>query len=220
MRLRPTALSLTAAAPLRATGAEVDCERVGAGWLGQPVNSLTSLIFLAAGAVIAGRRPERVWVGVAVAATGIGSFLFHGPMPAGSQLAHDVSLAWLLATVPAVGTRWERWMILPGLVLIGVFLAVAPSLADPLFIALTVTALLVLARRDRSFATLGPLGLLIASSMVGRLGATGWPLCDPDSAFQPHGFWHLGAAAAVTWWALAAPGPPPKASDKTESPHA
>ena len=188
-------------------GAEVDCERIGAGWLAQPVNSLTSLIFVAAGVIIAGRRPERAWVGVAVAATGIGSFLFHGPVPTGSQLAHDVSLAWLLATVPVVGTRWDRWMVLPGLALIGVFLAVVPSLADPLFITLTATVLIVLVRRDRSSATIRPLTLLVISAAVGRLGATGWPLCDPDSVFQPHGIWHLGAAAAVTWWALAAPGP-------------
>lgn len=193
-------------------GAEVDCERIGTGWLGQPVNSLTALIFVGAGAIIASRRPERAWVGVAVAATGIGSFLFHGPMPPGSQLAHDVSLAWLLATIPAVGTRLDRWLVLPGLAVLAVFFAVAPTLADPLFIALTATALVVLVRRDRSFATLGPLALLVTSSVVGRLGATGWPLCDPDSILQPHGLWHLGSAAAVTWWALAAPGPPASAT--------
>ena len=193
-------------------GAEVDCERIGTGWLGQPVNSLTSLVFVAAGVIIAGRRPERAWVGVAVAATGIGSFLFHGPVPTGSELAHDVSLAWLLAIVPVVGTRWDRRLIFPGLALIGVFLAVVPSLADPLFIALTATVLFTLVSRDRSFATVGPLALLISSAVFGRLGATGWPLCDPDSVFQPHGLWHLGAAAAVTWWALAAPGPARPAS--------
>jgi hypothetical protein len=188
-------------------GAEVDCERIRPEWLGQPVNSLTSLIFVAAGAIIASRRPERAWVGVAMAATGVGSFLFHGPMPTGSQLAHDVSLAWLLATVPAVGTRWDRWVILPGLAVLGAFLAVAPSLADPLFIALTALVLAVLVRRDRSFTTIGPLALLVISAIVGRLGATGWPLCNADSTIQPHGLWHLGAAVAVTWWALAAPGP-------------
>jgi hypothetical protein len=188
-------------------GAEVDCERIRPEWLGQPVNSLTSLIFVAAGAIIASRRPERAWVGVALTATGVGSFLFHGPMPAGSQLAHDVSLAWLLATVPAVGTRWDRWVILPGLAVLGAFLAVAPSLADPLFIALTALVLAVLVRRDRSFTTIGPLALLVISAIVGRLGATGWPLCNAESIIQPHGIWHLGAAVAVTWWALAAPGP-------------
>ncbi|MEX1092019.1 MAG: hypothetical protein WEF28_02565 [Acidimicrobiia bacterium] len=94
-----------------------------------------------------------------------------------------------------------------GLAVIGVFLAVVPSLADPLFIALTAIALIVLVRRDRSVATVGPLALLVTSSIVGRLGATGWPLCDLDSVLQPHGLWHVGAAAAVTWWALAAAAP-------------
>lgn len=186
-------------------GAGVDCEKIGVGWLGQPVNSITALSFVVGGMIIATRRPERAWVAVAVAATGIGSVLFHGPMPPGSQFAHDVTLAWLLATVPAVGTRWGRWTILPGLALLGTFLAFVPTLADPLFIALTTLALVVLVRRDRSVSTIGPLILLVISALVGRLGATGNPLCDPDSLFQPHGIWHLGAAGAVTWWALAAP---------------
>lgn len=188
-------------------GAEVDCERIGTGFLGQPSNSLTALAFIACGLVIAGRRPERAWVAVAVVATGVGSFLFHGPMPPGSELAHDVSLAWLLATVPVVGTRWERWTVLPGLVVFGAFLAGAPSLADPMFIALTAAVLVILVRRDRSLSTIGPLTLLIVSSLIGRLGATGGPWCDPESLLQPHGIWHLGAAVAVTWWAIAAPGP-------------
>lgn len=206
MYLRLPALIPTGPKSRSETGAAVDCEQIGGGWLGQPVNTLTTLAFIVSGLVIAARRPERTWVGVAVAATGVGSFLFHGPMPAGSQLAHDVSLAWLLATVPVVGTRWDRWTVLPGLVVLGVFFAVAPSLADPMFIALTAVALVVLVRRDRSFATIGPLTLLVASSIVGRLGATGWPLCDAESLLQPHGVWHLGAAVAVTWWALSAPG--------------
>ncbi|CAN5830077.1 hypothetical protein BH23ACT4_BH23ACT4_04420 [soil metagenome] len=189
-------------------GAEVDCERIGPGFLGQPVNSLTAFVFIACGFIIGTRRPERAWVGIALAATGIGSFLFHGPMPAGSQWAHDVSLAWLLAVVPAVGTSRQSMVLGPGLVGLGIFFAVAPVLADPLFIALTALALVILLRRDRSMATLGPLSLLATSAAVGRLGASGWPLCVPDSLFQPHGLWHLGAAAAVTWWALAAPGPP------------
>jgi hypothetical protein len=192
---------------VQAVGAEVDCEQIGTGWLGQPVNSLSALAFLVVGFFIATRRPERFWVGVAVAATGIGSFLFHGPMPAGSQLAHDVSLAWMLATVPAVGTPWDRWIVLPGLVVLGALFALVPSLTDPVFIALTAVTLVVLVRRDRSAATLGPLALLVTSAAIGRLGATGGPLCDPDSLLQPHAIWHLGAAAAVTWWALAAPGP-------------
>ena len=43
------------------------------------------------------------------------------------------------------------------------------------------------------------------SAVVGRLGATGGPLCDPGSWLQPHGLWHISAAAALGWWAVAAP---------------
>jgi hypothetical protein len=188
-------------------GAEVDCEHIGQTWLGQPVNSLTTLGFVVCGLVIATRRPERVWVGVAVVATGFGSFLFHGPMPAGSQWVHDVTLAWLLVVVPGVGTRWDGWVKLPGLILLGAVFALASGLADPFTVSLTAISVVVLLKRDRSLATYGPLTLLVLSAGLGRLGATGWPLCDPDSLLQPHGIWHLASAAAVMWWALSAPGP-------------
>jgi hypothetical protein len=49
---------------------------------------------------------------------------------------------------------------------------------------------------------LGPLALLAVVAVIGRLGATGGPLCDPDSLWQPHGLWHVGAAVVVVWWAL------------------
>ncbi|HLF43892.1 MAG TPA: hypothetical protein VJA46_10265, partial [Acidimicrobiia bacterium] len=80
-------------------GAAADCESIGVGLLRQPVNSLTTLAFAVAGIVVMTRRPERLWVGIALIATGIGSFLFHGPMPGGSEWAHDVTLAWLLLVV-------------------------------------------------------------------------------------------------------------------------
>ena len=54
---------------------------------------------------------------------------------------------------------------------------------------------------------LGPLALLGFVAVVGRLGATGGPLCDPAAVLQPHGLWHLGAALALLWWALLYPTP-------------
>jgi hypothetical protein len=47
-----------------------------------------------------------------------------------------------------------------------------------------------------------PILLLGFAAIVGRLSATGGPLCRPESLLQGHGFWHLAAAIAVTWWAL------------------
>jgi hypothetical protein len=152
------------------------------------------------------RRPERRWVGLALIATGLGSFLFHGPMPPGSEWAHDVTLTWLIAVVAGAGTRVERFTRLPALFVIGVLFALFPAGADPVAVAVTIAAV-VSVLRGRDYASLAPLLLLAAVAIFGRLGATGGPLCDPDSLFQPHGVWHLGAAVAVAWWAIGVPGP-------------
>ncbi|MGD2101206.1 MAG: hypothetical protein PVG83_03150 [Acidimicrobiia bacterium] len=146
-------------------GALKDCERITESLLGQPVNSLTALAFVIVGSLLFVMTRRR-WVAVGSIGTGVGSFLFHGPMPTGAQLTHDLTL-WFLVVVAVIamvtdlrnGTDWR------GLV--------------------------------------GPLALLAVVAVIGRLGATGGPLCDPDSVLQPHGIWHLGAATAILWWATA-----------------
>jgi hypothetical protein len=186
-------------------GAEADCELIGPGLLAQPVNSLTTIAFLIAGVVILARRPQRMWVGLAAMATGIGSFLFHGPMPPGSEWLHDVTLAWLLLVVATDHLpRRNRWAVL-GLVGLSALFALAPAAADPVGVAVALVAIVSALRQDRSPATIGPLLLLAAAAIVGRLGATGGPLCDPGSLLQPHGLWHVAAPVAVAWWAIAAP---------------
>ena len=95
--------------------------------------------------------------------------------------------------------------ILSGLAVLGLALAVFPQAADPLAVGLTVVAVVLLLRDDRSATTIGPLLLLGVTAILGRLGATNWPLCNPDSLLQTHAFWHIGASVAVAWWALARP---------------
>jgi hypothetical protein len=187
-------------------GAAADCEAIGSGFLGQPVNAVTTIGFVIAGGLVMARRPERRWVGLALIATGLGSFLFHGPMPPGSEWAHDVSLTWLIVVVAGAGTRVERFTRLPALFVIGVLFALFPAVADPIAVAVTIVAL-VSVLRGRGYASLAPLLLLAAVAVFGRLGATGGPLFDPDSLLQPHGVWHLGAAVAVAWWAIGVPRP-------------
>jgi len=53
--------------------------------------------------------------------------------------------------------------------------------------------------RERSSATIAPILLVGAAGLYGRLGATGGPLCDPNSLLQPHAVWHLAAATGVAW---------------------
>ncbi len=184
-------------------GAAADCETIARGLLSQPVNTLTTLGFVIGGIVVISRRTDRLWVGIALIATGVGSFLFHGPMPPAAQWAHDVTLAWLLVVVAGTGSRWERLAGWPALVGLGVLVALLPEIADPGAVVLTVVAVIAILRHDKSPATVGPLSLLGVAAILGRLGATGWPLCDPGSLVQLHGIWHLAAAGAVAWWALA-----------------
>ncbi len=190
-------------------GAAADCEAIGAGFLGQPINALTTLSFVVAGVIVIVRRREMQWIGIGLIATGLGSLFFHGPMPPGNEWAHDVTLAWLVTMVAGWGTRWEKFSRLPALAAIGVLFAVFPVIADPFAVVMTVLAVISILRRDRSSATIAPMLLLGAVAVLGRLGTTGGPLCDPQSILQPHAVWHLGAAAAVAWWALARVGDQP-----------
>jgi hypothetical protein len=185
-------------------GAAADCELIGSGLFGQPVNSLTTIAFLVGGLLVLARRRDRGWVAASMIATGAGSFLFHGPMPSGSEWAHDLTLAWTLVVITVDHrpdrARWD----LGSLAFLGILFAVAPALADPVAVGLTILALVSVLRRERSIATFGPLALLGVAALIGRLGATAGPLCEPTSLLQPHGLWHIAAAAAVTWWALTA----------------
>lgn len=187
-------------------GALADCELVRGPLIGQPANAATTVAFIIAGLAVARRRDMR-WVGAAIVATGIGSLLFHGPMPPGSEWAHDTSLAWLILVIAGWNRPWERWTRLPGLILLGVVFVATPVVADPVAVALVGAALGLILIPDRSTHSLGPVLLLGAAAIVGRLGATGGPLCDPTSLWQPHALWHVAAAGAVAWWALARPEP-------------
>jgi len=186
-----------------AMGALADCERIVGDLVGQPINTLTTLAFVIGGLVVIRVHRGRFWIGIGLIATGIGSLLFHGPMNAGSEWAHDVTLAWLIVLVGAAGTRYERLSRLPALGTLGIIFVLLPGVADPVAVLLTVVAFAALLMRDRSSATLGPLGLIAIAAVLGRLGATDGPWCFPDSVWQWHGLWHVAAAGAVTWWALA-----------------
>jgi hypothetical protein len=96
-----------------------DCEALHSGWLGQPVNALSSLAYVAAGAFLL-RRGGPIGPALALGATGVGSVLYHGPMPLGSEAVHDGSLAVLAAA--ALGTAWRRrWMPRPPALAVGAF---------------------------------------------------------------------------------------------------
>ena len=182
-----------------------DCEAIGSGLLTQPVNAVTSLAFLVAGLVVARRRPDRREFATLTGLVGVGSFLAHGPRWAGSQFAHDLTLAWVLAAVAADPLPAAHRRVLLGSV--AALLAVVPKAATPIAVALAAVAI----GRElggwwgRSRTAFAALGLAAVGSMVGTLSRTGWPWCRPDSLFQGHGVWHLLAAAALAAWAGGSP---------------
>jgi hypothetical protein len=103
------------AVPLLALGGS-DCEALHEGLLGQPVNGLSSLAYVAAGAYVV-RRGGPPGPALALALVGVGSVLYHGPMPPGAELVHDASLAAVPAVALAVAVRRRSFPRPPALAL-------------------------------------------------------------------------------------------------------
>lgn len=200
-----------------------DCERIGAGLLGQPVNALSSLAYVVAGIALAtaAHRPgdgHGTWprtFASAVAANGLGGAAYHGLGGTGGTWLHDAAL---LATLGVMAARdverlagrvgWHRGA--PGLAVAAGLLAASPRLGGPAQIAAAATVgvaeLLRLGRRGpgatpRRPRDLGVLALILApAGAVYLLSRTGAPLCRPDSLLQGHALWHALTATALWWW--------------------
>ncbi|MFV0316088.1 MAG: hypothetical protein ACK5O2_03890 [Microthrixaceae bacterium] len=155
-----------------------DCEALRSGLLAQPVNAVSSLGYVAAGAWFSTRitslprsqRPAAGAYGAALVLSGLGSVAYHGPQFSGAQWLHDLPIVALVAL--GAGVPLVR--------------AVRSCSAVP--------------GADRS--KLSALGAIVALSLGSYvLGRTGGPLCRPDSPLQLHGLWHIGTASAATLWA-------------------
>jgi hypothetical protein len=81
-----------------------DCEALRDGLLGQPINTLSSLAYVAAGAYVL-RRGGPAAPAWALGAVGVGSVLYHGPMPPGAEAVHDGAIVALAA---ACAVAWRR----------------------------------------------------------------------------------------------------------------
>ena len=177
-------------------GAAADCERITAGWAGQPVNTFTSLAFVAAAISLFGsRRPVQ---GAVLLAIGVGSVAFHGPMPSWGEWLHDASVLAAVGLVIVPAVHATRWVVLIPALAGG--LSISPRLGDFAAAGFTVVAIGSVAVRGWQRAWL-PLGIAGLGALVGRLAATGGPWCDPYTIWQGHGLWHLAAALALwIWW--------------------
>ena len=203
---------------------ESDCEAIGDGILKQPVNAWTSLSFSVVGLLIvfSATRVEgperliRITFGALLVATGIGSFLFHGPQTTGSHFIHDITFLaalWFLAVMNLneayawwPGTGWIAFAV--GLGILALVLVLFPDATNALT-GVTLVAVVVgdlaLQRRGGFIGgwygvALGAMAIAVGFLVLGRSGS---PLCDPASALQGHGGWHLFAAIALGAYFLA-----------------
>ncbi len=201
---------------------ESDCEAIGDGLLAQPVNALTSLAYVAVAVwvVVWSRRldpSERRYAAAyaaVLAAIGLGSVAFHGPMPSWAKFVHDLPIALLfvvvLAQALAAAGPGRRGVVALGIAGTVVALTAGfwflPGVTIGLSGVVAVAALGAetrrwVARRTppppetlRAFA--GAVGLFLVAAGLNALGRTGGPLCDPETLLQLHGLWHvLGAVA-------------------------
>ncbi|MEI2696836.1 MAG: hypothetical protein V9E94_00340 [Microthrixaceae bacterium] len=154
-----------------------DCEALREGWLGQPVNTLTSVGYVTVGAWLGARsarlprdqRPSAVTYAGLVALTGIGSIAYHGPQFPGAQMLHDAPIF----AAAAVGAAVPLSRIVRGR-------EALPGWSN---------------RAGVAIGACGALGLVAYTA-----GRTGSPLCRPESVLQPHGLWHLATAAVIGLW--------------------
>jgi hypothetical protein len=218
-------------APIVGAGlGSTDCERLGDGFLAQPVNAVTSLAYVVVAVVIVASGRRRGAPGATtlvpaalLAAIGIGSLAFHGPQPTGSQLLHDLPILLLAVFVAVsvgarivgeVGDRAPLASPLPafaGAAVPAVLVSVGDvgtAGASAAIVASAALGEVFLARRDGRpdpvRRRLAAVGVLAVGAYV--LGRTGSPACSPDSLLQLHGAWHLlTAVAAGLWWTLTGP---------------
>lgn len=78
-----------------------DCERIRPGLIGQPVNTLSSLAFVAAAVPVARGGGGWRWVAAATAFEGLGSVGYHGPGGRVAKAMHDLGLVAMVATTAA-----------------------------------------------------------------------------------------------------------------------
>ena len=222
-------LGLIAATALRIA----DCEAIRDGTLRQPSNAISSLALLVAAVWITRRasrvpaeRPELITLAVIVAANGVGSFAFHGPLGPSARWFHDLA-ALSIPSFIAIhdtglvrGTPVDRrlWMLAACLAVIGCLLAAWPDLLVPLGLlgagAAGAGELAAFragyrprpgqATRSQIVAWALVLGTITLAGLAFVLGRSESAWCRPASWFQFHAAWHAMVALSSIAFAWAA----------------
>ncbi len=213
-----------------------DCELLREQALAQPLNAMTSLAYVVVGlAVVAsargGHRPlvPASFYGLCLVGVGLGSVSFHGPQPAGSRLGHDLPILLTVMFIVAHDLSLVYSKARHPMVLFGIAGAVATALTlididlgtAATGVGVATIAILEFAVRRRRVRPAtrrqrqGSVTMIVVTGFAASswfLGRSNSPVCDPASAFQFHGLWHVISAVVFgLWWWLAfdaRPGPP------------
>lgn len=193
--------------------AAVDCESLHPGWPQQPANAWSSLAFVAVGGALAirARSPAGRLVGVGAVLVGAGSLLFHGDDGDFGAWLHDWSIVALLLFL-MFSVRWgggvRPWITGLSLAAVGTaaLLWVASGAGEwvggALALGVGAREVVLWPTRDRLPMT-AALGSVGAGGLLTILGRSGGPWCAPESALQPHAGWHILAALALGFYAVA-----------------
>lgn len=191
---------------------ETDCEAIGDGLLRQPAAAVSSVALVVLGAVLAlstrgaDARVYRLAFGALLAATGVGSVLYHGPQGALSHYLHDVTLVVTLGVLAVINaaTTLRTAAAASAVVTVAVLAVRAVSAETTAFIVVVVGALLVatdLRARRRARFLRRPYVVAVVSAAAAALafaaGRSGSPLCDPETWLQGHAVWHAFAGVAL-----------------------
>ena len=216
-----------------------DCEHIGQGLLAQPANTLSSLTYVLAGALLlwraltsrSGSRIAPAVYAVTVIGVGIGSAAFHGPMPAGGRFAHDLSIAAVLAFIIGYDVALARGAAAnAGLAMFigvtgacAVVLALSPDAGNALDAVLVAGAVVAEIGATRSVPGrttadtrlwIVIAGVVAIGALLNALGRTDAPLCEPDSPVQLHALWHVLTAFVLWLYGTTALGPRERARPK------
>lgn len=194
----------------------------------EPQNTWTCFAYLFAACIIVQRwrAPPGAWAALAIAALGLGAFLYHA---SGSRTLRHLdmgALYWVYAMIVtlaahqawAVKVRSQHAPISAGMIGLGtlLFAVVATTFRNvrvfdvkPLHVSVTTAVTATLAallmayvawqlRQRRHCVLLGvALTLLGVGVCLQVFDRPGNWLCDPDALVQPHALWHLASAACL-----------------------
>lgn len=192
-----------------------DCECIHDGVITQPVNTVTSLAYVVAGAALArrarragGDRPFAGPVAGALVLNGLGSVAYHGPGGRAGKWLHDTGLVAMTATLAVAGLArvfgWEhrRARVADAAVVAagGALLALRPgselAIVAPLGVVAVGHEIVRPSRHGGTRRLVGGL-LLAGGAVVQARSRTGQPWCRPEGPFHGHGLWHVLSAAGL-----------------------